>query len=276
MVQSVVLPLAVINSSSVEYVGTCFNILPAGLFVTAKHVIDEAMAIKNRRTDTWIGISWTAPGTPIDKKRGLVSEFFEVRTVSHADIPDVALVEIEPNKVGEAKLFPSLSLDLRPPSSTSRIFACGYTKMDLNWVRIEGGVQTVDVIAAVHAARGEVVELHPDGRDSFSINFPAFRADSRFVGGMSGGPVINEASGGVCGLVCSGFAGESDEVEHISYATMAVSMLGLGIPGDCSGDEPGRLLYDLVSDGSVRCEGGLENITLERSPAGRFRIGFRT
>lgn len=73
---------------------------------------------------------------------------------------------------------------------------------------------------------GTVVEIHDERRDNFSITWPCFRVNARFDGGMSGGPVFNEA-GELCGLVCACMPPGEPGGDHVSYVTSLWPMLAI-------------------------------------------------
>jgi hypothetical protein len=105
LIQSIVMPVALITADDVKLIGTCFNILPSGLFVTAKHVVDEATKLREQYDGGWIGVSWTSPGSR-EKKRGLRGEWLEVRSMCSAEPFDIALMWLEENATGAAGGFP--------------------------------------------------------------------------------------------------------------------------------------------------------------------------
>ena len=51
---------------------------------------------------------------------------------------------------------------------------------------------------------GVVTDVYPESRDSALLSFPSFEVQTHFIGGMSGGPIFNQA-GELCGLICSGY-----------------------------------------------------------------------
>lgn len=271
--QSIVMPIVVITADRVQLVGTCFNIATSGLFVTAKHVVDEAVKVRMEHSDGWIGVGWSKPGGR-EKKKGLQVEFLEVLHSSAADPYDVALLWVEDNPTSRAREFPRSPVDLRLPERGTPIFAAGYTEMKQNWVGQRGAAHLFDVDARCSATHGTVEQVHPERRDSFMINFPSFQANAKFAAGMSGGPVVSGASGGVCGVVCSGMLSDDEVLSYTSYATLALSMLGLGII-NADGEETGETLYDLVERGEVDAIGGLDHVTVEPSEPGTFHFAFR-
>lgn len=275
LMQSIVMPVMVMTADSTTLIGTCFNVATSGLFVTAKHVIDEAARVRAKLPHAWIGIGWSRPGSR-EKKKGLQVEILEVVRYVVADPYDVALMWLETNRTGEVKQFPRSSLDFRVPDPGTSILAAGYTDLTQNWTGQRGVARIYDVDVRCNATYGFVEEIHPNRRDSFMINFPSFRANAKFAAGMSGGPMISGASGGICGVVCSGTASDDAILAYTSYAALSVTLLGLGIAPELEGDQVVDILYNLVERGEVASIGGLDYITVEPSEPGSFRIGFRT
>lgn len=70
---------------------------------------------------------------------------------------------------------------------------------------------------------GVVTEVYPELRDSALLSFPSFQVKTHFIGGMSGGPIFNEA-GELCGLICSGY-----DDDPIAYGVVLWPMTGIRI-----------------------------------------------
>jgi hypothetical protein len=86
-------------------------------------------------------------------------------------------------------------------------------------------------------ARGRIEEVHPSGRDRSMVSFPAFRTDSHFPSGMSGGPVLdNTTQPRVIGVVSCSTADLNGPVPDLSYSSMIAPALKLPVPG-LDGDE---------------------------------------
>jgi hypothetical protein len=58
------------------------------------------------------------------------------------------------------------------------------------------------------------------------LSFPSFEVKTHFIGGMSGGPIFNEA-GELCGLICSGY-----DDAPIAYGVVLWPMTGIRIEHD--------------------------------------------
>ena len=62
MVHSAVVPVLVIGADVIRCVGTAFNIAPDGVWVTAAHVIDEALVIAHNSPGSYVALLWTGSG----------------------------------------------------------------------------------------------------------------------------------------------------------------------------------------------------------------------
>ncbi|MCY4584069.1 MAG: hypothetical protein OXE50_14930, partial [Chloroflexi bacterium] len=82
-----------------------------------------------------------------------------------------------------------------------------------------------------------------------------FQTDCKFVGGMSGGPVIEGVNGSAIGIVCRGFDVLEGE-DHISYASLAQTSLLLTLDAKTEdGKTERKFLYDFVRGGAVITDG---------------------
>ena len=129
----------------------------------------------------------------------------------------------------------------------------GYHAMD--WQRATG-IHSHDVEQKYAVSQGHVREVHLDRRDDVLMKFPCFQTDCKFVGGMSGGPVIEFRTGSAVGVICSGFAVPEEE-SPISYVSLAGTSLLLTL--EASDEESGvvkkEFLCDLVIGGAVATDG---------------------
>ena len=88
-------------------------------------------------------------------------------------------------------------------------------------VREEG--QQVEFGLNPTTSPGVVTEVYPESRDSALLSFPCFEIEALFIGGMSGGPIFNEA-GELCGLICAGF-----DHAPVAYGVVLWPMIGMRI-----------------------------------------------
>ena len=137
---------------------------------------------------------------------------------------DLALISVVPvNELAKAQppLAP-LRLSILPPIKGEKIVAFGFAATS---VAAESGEQ-VKLDLNPSTAMGTVTDVFPEKRDSCLLSFPSYQVEAHFIGGMSGGPIFNQA-GELCGLVCSG--GSGDEDIPISNGVVLWPMAGLRI-----------------------------------------------
>jgi hypothetical protein len=78
-------------------------------------------------------------------------------------------------------------------------------------------------------AAGVVTEVYSELRDRALLSFPCFQIETHFIGGMSGGPIFNQA-GELCGLICLGY-----ENDPIAYGVVLWPIVGIRIDHNVPG-----------------------------------------
>ena len=142
-----------------------------------------------------------------------------------------------------------------PPQIGSAVVGFGYHSSMVNTVPIAGGGYHLDLNDQPTATTGEVEEILPNGQPSGRFTFPCFRVCARFDGGMSGGPVLDEA-GAVCGII-SGSYGNADGTP-ISYVATIWPILRTVISANRAGNPLRDVEYpliDLALDGTIHVVG---------------------
>ncbi len=249
--QSVILPVVVLREHTVTLLGTAFNIAPAGLFVTAKHVAEEALTICSNEPNAWIAVIWMKSGVGYEDVPDLLGGQLPVRLIQINEFHDVALLQIAGLlENGQPVAFPTLGIDTRIPSVGTAILGIGYTKMDVHEHENSTAMRYITATQSCYASHGEVTCVYPEGRDSVMIPFPAFENSARFDPGMSGGPVFAGDTAKVCGVVCTGVSGKSNAAEFVSFASMMINALVLQVLINPQTNESVRL-YDLVQRGII-------------------------
>lgn len=159
---------------------------------------------------------------------------------------DLALLRLSPcSKPAQKYSFRHLVLSVLPPKVGSQIHAFGYADSSITVV----GPKEVAVNHRARSTHGEVIEAFPGGRDPVKMPFPCFRTNARFDGGMSGGPILNEA-GHLCGLICSTYPPFQENEDHASYGVMLWPIMGMPIDLNRVGHPPDVRypVFDLVKD----------------------------
>jgi hypothetical protein len=181
-------------------------------------------------------------------------------SVAH-DIAVIALAPacaIDPNHV-----WPSARLDPMPPEVDSTVAAFGYPGSSF---QPTGGPSEPEYELMMDAttSTGRVVEVYERQRDSAMLNFPCFRVNARFDGGMSGGPVLNR-NGLLSGVVCSNMPPGSPGDAHDSYVSTLWPVLGTMI--DWPWDKFLGTSYPLLEFAKA----GIIDADLKRVPLGAIK-----
>jgi hypothetical protein len=169
-----------------------------------------------------------------------------VTKLSVCPYSDLALISVVPvNETAKTRpTFTPLRLRILPPTKGESIAAFGFASTS---IAAESG-QQVQFNLNPSTAVGVVTDVFPEKRDSCLLSFPSFQVEAHFIGGMSGGPIFNQA-GELCGLVCSG--GSGDEDIPVSNGVVLWPMAGIRIdhriPGVVS--EPPYTILELARAG---------------------------
>lgn len=198
--------------------GTAIVVAP-NLAITAKHVIEDFWQKYNphvlMKERAEAKFSLQAFNVIAERAIGI----WDVTKLWSAHYHDLAFIRLTPRAgIPSDYKWTKLIVELEPPKVGERIAAFGYrdTKVDVvNDIDQSGLKVLVDGTTAV----GEVIDVHPERRDSARLPFPCFQTNARFDGGMSGGPVFNDA-GHLCGLVCSNLPPSAEGEEHVSYVSL--------------------------------------------------------
>jgi hypothetical protein len=228
-----VMPLFVNKGEMLYHIGTAFLISSAGVFVTASHVIAEAL----RQHGLWHGEF--PPGEDdllrTDVKlsalhiytRGNEARFsiWSVANVQIAHPTDVAFGFLHGVDAPMERASCSVSFDV--PAPDSWVQAIGYPTNDLPPIdlmsvrdnRFDFRAYQPTLVAAAGQVRGLVLDgFYP------VANGPCLVTDCPTIPGMSGGPVVNE-SGNVCGVVSANLYlpdGLEGSALSMLYATLPI------------------------------------------------------
>lgn len=123
----------------------------------------------------------------------------------YSDLVLISVVPVDDLAKAQPPLRP-LRMDILPPTKGQKITAFGYASTRV----VDEIGQKVEFELNPSISIGTVTEVFPEKRDRLHLPFPSYEIQGHFIGGMSGGPVFNEA-GELCGLVCSGLTDASVE-----------------------------------------------------------------
>lgn len=260
LIQRGVMALVWQRDGELTPLGTCFAITGDGLCLTARHVIEEAFSSQSPATDVqslqWnegalyaLYIAPAPPGHPTELEGGPLPVDFVYLNPG----VDVAMIKLRLPKhtvTGEWLPIGVLRLRMALPKPGDLAFAFGYHAMRSEKLDSDGPAYSQ--CQTLSASKGTVEEVHFGGRDRAFLPFPCFRVSSRYDGGMSGGPVMNEA-GQVIGVVCSSLGDPDDGGGHISYASLIGPVLGMALDATAAEDVKAsrHFLWDLVTGGAV-------------------------
>jgi len=208
----------------VDFSGSCVR-LAGNLYLTAKHLIEDYLEKYGSGGTTITLDFWIVHVFP-----GPEYEIWRVDRSWFSLTSDLAILHTVPlnDTAGHPKTRNCAALSLQPPPIGSRITGFGYHGCT-GIVRKDGeGTRHIEINGRGAATVGEVREIHRERRDNFRLNFPCFRANARFDGGMSGGPVIND-QGRVCGIICSNLPPDELDAEHTSYAATLWPVMAIPI-----------------------------------------------
>lgn len=144
-----------------------------------------------------------------------------------------------------------------PPPVGDRVVGFGYHSSRTAVRHNPDGSYHLDLNDKPTATVGEVIQVHPSGRDPVMYPFPCFRVNARFDGGMSGGPILDD-TGLVCGIISGTLPPNDPAGEAASYVPILWPMLRTVISADRGDRYPRGIKYpviDLALDGIIAVVG---------------------
>jgi len=196
-----------------EMVGTGFFICNVGVFVTAKHVLEDVLDENG------------VPQYPIGAVQFMPNDKYILRHVirccsnTKSDISVGILAPTHHNKTKESFINHVLTLTFKEPNIGENIATWAYPNTE---IEKKGAKQILKF--APNFYEGKIEEILLDGRDKIMCPYPCYRSSINMLGGASGGPVVNE-KGHVFAINCTGF----DGVEDISYLARINEILPLSV-----------------------------------------------
>ena len=261
-IQGAIVPVGYRYRKEIRIVGTAFSIAPWGLFVTAAHVVEEAWEFApgglNSTDEFDLMIFVFDQGDSYPVWGGGVP-------VVHADFSrslDLALLQVPfPKKHDGTPLrFEHLEIQTRTPRVGDDCFAFGYSEFEFI---DEGSIPEVSPALKFrfNTARGQIQEIHPEGRDRFFVRYPSFTTGARFDGGMSGGPVIAD-TGRVIGVVSTSLPATDQDPAHISTCSLIPPLLGFhAFTAQPDNETPKKeTLLDMAKRGLLQVDGDLDQV----------------
>ena len=280
-IHQVAMPLLAVKDGQTWASGTAFLIGPA-MAITAWHVVEDFLLRLDGAVPppggseagfevlTYLSLEHGARQIPLKVMRYWHSEPLDIVILGlgvPADFPD-----------DHRWIVPKITL--LPPRRGAEIIAFGFANGSVDGKVQPHPAELVDGNVQPHPAwsvqprtsTGRVVEIHHEFRDSARAPFPCYHVNARFDGGMSGGPVIDKASGAICGMIHSSYPAISEGEEHASYVATLWPMLA--VPVDRGPNTSEFPLMDLYKSGDLVAD-DLDRIQMRITPAGQPQIRAR-
>lgn len=232
--------------------GTAFRIDPWSRCATAFHVLEDLFEVNGAGSETILkpnlrlaaleldGIGFGLVPIPNGAWRPLAGSFSFFRieqppfgAARMRNLAELMVLRIRPALPSEGGT-PFLPVDLRRwrPCVGESVMALGYAELDSPPSEYDDSNRPISQY--LYGSAGKILDIEPaDG--ARGRPWPVIRVDAHWPGGMSGGPVFNEA-GHVIGLVSAGFQGEGGSTAtFFSGWDMAERIFG-----SIDADNPGR------------------------------------
>ncbi len=229
-----------------ECLGTCFFITETGIFITAKHVLEDVYPQKEilEEQKNYLDEEFDAKKTIKISRQVLIPQFLPnnqalLRNVvwsvllSNDDVA-VGVVEGKNYLKGDRIKTVPLVLSARDAKVGDTLFTFAYPKSR----KLDNLSFDFSPITSI----GLVNEHYPNGRDRVMLPNPCYQTSINITGGSSGGPVFN-ALGAVVGINTSGID------ESIHYVSKINNILDMPVP-DGSPDKM-ITIQELIKIGKV-------------------------
>jgi hypothetical protein len=219
--ETAIFPVCNVIRNRLNFIGTGFFIGTYGLFITAKHVLQQE--------------SVEPEEGPLYLVHFYEPERFYVRSIVRASLPpssDFALGFAQNTAAGNSApdlTNTYLSLSTHIPSVGESISTLAYPESDMNYKGVRPGhAPGLNFVSKWY--HGTVTELNPEG--TILIRSPALTADMPSLSGSSGGPVFSEHGGaGVVGINSAGSPDGQQNVVSLISAVLSVAFFDLNIEG---------------------------------------------
>ncbi len=196
------------ESKAQRLVGTGFFIGRLGLFMTAKHVVKDAINDES---------NFVRPLGVVQKLKGRQILIRTVVGVHYYGNSDIALGIVEPatdNSTGLPVTNMVVPLYAAKPNVNDEVFTRAYP---------ESIVSAESMILRPRHYTGRLIEQFPLGRDRMMLPNPCWHTDMVIHGGASGGPVFNK-NGFVVGVNSTGYPDLTPPVSFMSDVHHALDM----------------------------------------------------
>ncbi len=247
--------------------GTAIVIAPY-LAITARHVIEDLLQRYDRGCPEEGHVEATFSLQAFQVTNRDAGSLWSITRLWLSPHTDIAFVRLTPASDSvQTHTWRGPKLRLTPPKKGERAVGFGYHSSEISASESSTDVTIVWKDKPTTTV-GEVLEVHDQLRDRSRLRFPCFRTNARFDGGMSGGPIFNEA-GELCGLICSSLPPSEEAGEHTSYAASLWPAMGTILDMDREGYPSGSSYpaLELARAGIIKA-GGWERVVLNRDQSG--------
>ena len=206
-------------------------------------------------------------------RNSTVPAMWAASKVSICPYSDLALISVVPvDELAKAqKSLKSPIMNILPPVKGETIAAFGFASTHIvreEGLQVEFGLNPI-------TSPGVVTDVYPESRDSALLSFPSFEVQTHFIGGMSGGPIFNQA-GELCGLVCSGY-----DHAPVAYGVVLWPIVGIRIDHNLPGvlSEGPHTILEMARSGLLRVIGWEfvdANVEEFEDHSGKRRVRLRT
>lgn len=209
-------PVLVTSNGQQTVLGTATFLTP-GMFLTAKHVIEDTpIGTAGNKIEIWHmrkggkALIWKVEHT-------LSLSDYDVSILLCSSVPAETIALIKDHAFGR------VSIDLHAPTIGDRVRALGYPFPKSTTPDKPFFLDDAHDISYVHdislwSMGGKVEEIYYQGAGL--VKNPCFQTDAAIDRGMSGGPVLNK-NGFLCGIVSSGI----EPTDEAPFYTAFVSLL---------------------------------------------------
>jgi hypothetical protein len=225
-----IFPILSHDKENFNLIGTGFFITNDGLFITAKHVLLDAIDENGAQTKPLMLIQFSDGGYTI---RPIT------RSISH-DIADISIGLSAPmrhNTTGTTLKNKKLNLNSHIPDEGKDIFTYAYPKTVIKHSEVP------ELHFYSDCFRGLIQKYYPDGRDSVLLPGPCVQTSMYVHGGASGGPVF-DLDGNVFGVNSTGFENEDLSFVTPIHTIENLLLTDVLIPNNSSGQVSMKELID--------------------------------
>jgi len=181
-----------------QLIGTAFYITTNGIFLTARHELDEVIS-QNRQTHP-IAVFHFLPNNQY-----LIRPILRAFLKNQSDVAAGLAAEIKHNSTGNLLKNKIVILSRSITRNGELIHTYAYPETTCSLRKI---------IFSSKYYEGKIMMHYPNGRDSVFLPHKCYQTTMNLLGGASGGPVFN-SNGEVIGINSTGYEQNTDS--HISF-----------------------------------------------------------